>query len=366
MILLSSTEAPGIGQINYTRKGLGMGKIRIGVVGLGRIGWSFHCHAIAKSRRYKLVAVSDPVADRLKQAEDELGCVGVKDTYELLAMSDLDAVTIASPTHFHKGHAVAAFKTGLHVMVEKPMAMDVTEARAILRAAKKSGKVLTIYQPQRAAAYFQHIKKILKSGRIGEVYHVRSGRFRYVQRDDWQSLRKFGAGMLNNYGAHSLDMVLHLTGSSVKKVFAQLRKVASVGDAEDVVKVAYQTRDGVIGEVDINQASAINPYEFQAWGTLGALNYQNGKIQVVRVKGGKLPKRKLNRSLASAGRRYPSGAPEFVEEEVAVNEHLKVDVYRNFANTIQKGGELLVKPEETIEVMKMIQRCRESSGRVFS
>jgi len=340
-------------------------RIRIGVIGLGRIGWGFHCHQAASNRKFDLVAVADPLPERLKEAEETFGCRGFRDPDELLALPELDAVAVASPTHVHEKQTVAAFRKGLHVLLEKPMAMNLVEARAIVRAAKKHKRVLSVYQPHRCGAPLQHLLRILATGKIGKVYHIRQGRFRYVQRDDWQSLTKYGGGMLNNYGAHALDFILAVTGYDVRRVFGELRRVLALGDAEDVVKVLYETADGVLGEVDINQASAIAPHHLQVWGTLGALTFMDGVFHLRYVKGGKLPKKKLNRKLASAGRLYPRDKITFVEKDIPLNARYAVDFYSNFAGAVQSGKELLVKPEQTLAVMTVMDRARKSAGKIL-
>ena len=177
----------------------------------------------------------------------------------MLANAKLDAVLLASPTHLHAPMALAAFRRGLHVLLEKPMAADYREAQAIARAAKRANRVLTVYQPHRLRDYFQTVLKVLRSGRLGKVFHVKRAHYAFSRRDDWQALRKYGGGMLRNSGAHGADQLLAITGSNIKRVFCQLRRVASLGDAEDVVKMVYETREGVLGELEINHASLLSP-----------------------------------------------------------------------------------------------------------
>jgi len=337
-----------------------MKKIRIAVAGLGRIGWHFHCRAIAKHPRlFDLAAVNDPLPERRVEAETTYGCRSFARFEDMLSLPGLEAVVIATPTHLHRDHALAALKQGLHVYLEKPMAVDLASAKEIARTAKRRKRILSVYQPHRAMAYFQHVKTIVDSGILGEVYHVRRSMFNYAMRNDWQSLRRFGGGMLGNYGAHALDQMLDLTGRDCRRVFSQLRLVASQGDAEDVVKILYETRDGRLGEVDINQASAANPYQLQAWGTLGFLECDAKQtIRVRYVKAGRLPKVTLEPKLASTGRRYPAQAIPFAEKEIAVDNRLEVDVYENLFQAIRKRGRLLVAPEETLAVMSVMEECR--------
>ena len=165
--------------------------------------------------------------------------------------------------------------------------------------------------------------------------------------------------MLANYGAHTLDQVLDLTGRDLKRVFCQRRLVASCGDAEDVVKILFETRAGQLGEIDVNQASATSPFHLQAWGTLGCLA-SDGKatLRLRHVKGGRLPPPTLDRSLASAGRRYPSGKIAFAEKEIPVNPRFGGDVYDNLARAIRQGEPVLVDPAETLTVMRVMETCR--------
>jgi scyllo-inositol 2-dehydrogenase (NADP+) len=342
-------------------------KIRIGVSGLGRIGWPFHCAEIARHPQYEFVAVQDPERGRRDEAEKVYGVRSFESFADMLAEGRLDAVAIATPTHLHRPMAVAALAAGCHVMLEKPMAPDHADALAIVREARRRGRVLTVFQPRRAEAYFQHLKALAASGLIGDVYHVRIGGFGYTMRDDWQALRRFGGGMLNNHGAHALDQLLQLVGYRIRRLFCSLRLVASAGDAEDVVKVVVETASGVIGEIDINSASAINPGFFDVWGTRGAISLPPGDTTTFRVKSfpaGALAPHRLNPDLASADRKYPDALDPFRESTIPVDAKLRVDVYDDLARAIRTGAKPFVVPEEPLAVMKLIERCRAEAGRI--
>jgi len=344
----------------------GKRRIRIGVIGLGRIGWDFHCAQIAQHDEFELVGVADPEAERIAEAERVYGCAGFADYRELLAMPGIDAVAICSPTHLHHAMSVAALEGGLHVFLEKPMAMDVGEAEAIVDCGKRCRRTLTVNQPHRAKAYYRQVRSLIASGRIGELYHVRIGRFRFVRRDDWQSLRKYGGGMLNNYGAHSIDQLLGLIGYDVRKLFGNLRRVASLGDAEDVVKLLVENRTGVLGEVDINQASPIDPYFMTCWGSRGAIQLKNmHEIELSWIESGDLAPKQLDRKLASADRSYPSDDVPVQRETIAVDPAEDVDLYTDFARAIRKRIQPYIKAKEVLEVMRVMERCRKDSGKIF-
>ncbi len=336
--------------------------IRIGVAGLGRIGWQFHCAAIAKHPEFQLVAVADTDAARGREATEKYGCTAYATFDAMLDAAGLDAVAIATPTHLHRAMSVAALKRGLHVYLEKPMAPTLKDAQAIADAAKRAKRIVSVYQPHRAAAYYQTLRKLVADGRIGRMVQVRRGHFSYVRRDDWQGLRKFGGGMLNNYGAHFLDQVLNLTGSRLRRLFCQLCCVATLGDADDVVKIVYETRDRVLADLEINCATASAPYEFEVLGTYGTITMQKGVFTVRWFDPAALPQKALKDDLAAANRAYPWEQIPFQEAKVETDQALQVDVYADLARAIRTGGQPFVPVEETLAVMRIMAQCRASVG----
>ncbi len=337
-------------------------RIRIGVAGLGRIGWSFHCRHLAAHADFELVAAADTAADRRAEAESTFGCTAYSDFDAMLGSAGLDAVVIATPTHLHRDMALAALRAGVHVLLEKPMAGTHAEAAEIVEQAESSGCVLTVYQPHRLDAYFQHLLRLIDSGCIGRVFAVHRGAFRYTRRNDWQSLQRFGGGMLNNYGAHYLDQVLQLIGYDIERVFCDLQLVASLGDAEDVVKVVVETARGVVGELTINQASVIAPFKILVWGEHGAISYVGNELHVHSFDPDALPSKALDPSLCSADRRYPLDRVHVEEHVVPVNSSFAIDVFADFARAVRTGSAPAVPARETLALMAVMQRCRESSA----
>jgi predicted dehydrogenase len=336
------------------------GKLRIGVTGLGRVGWE-HCKTLATHADYAFVGVADPVEERRQEAVTTFGCAAFATHEELIKGGHLDAIAIASPTHLHRAMAVTALEAGLHVFLEKPMAVTLADAEAIAQAAKDAKRVLTIYQPHRLMAYYQQVKQVIASGKLGTVYQVKRGGFGWVRRNDWQTLQKFGGGMLSNHGAHFIDQMFDLTGSDVDRMFCRLGRVASMGDAEDVVKLVYQTKAGMLADLEINQAVPRNPYELEISGSHGSLWKDKNTLQLRYLRPEELPDRKLEESLASAGRQYPRDNCTWHDETIEVDQKHTIDVWADLAKAIRTGGEPFVKPAETLAVMRMMERCRSES-----
>ncbi len=336
--------------------------VKIGVVGLGRIGWNFHVHCLRGHGDFAITAVVDPAAERRAEAQAELGCVAYETMEAMLDQAQLDAVVIATPTHLHEAQALAALARGLHVLLEKPIALNSAEAERIVAEATRRRRVLTVYQPHRLAGYFQTLMKVLAEERIGRICRAQIGMFSFARRNDWQSLRRFGGGMLNNYGAHGLDQLLQLVGYDIERSFCVLQQIATLGDTDDGVKIVLQTPAGAIGELDISQASAISPYRLNVWGTSGGIVLLGNTLQLRWFDRHALPRKELVDCLASAGRQYPSDNLDWQVGEVTVDEALAIDVHADFAKAISTGSPPAVLPEETLTLMRLLERLRADAG----
>ncbi|PCJ59704.1 MAG: hypothetical protein COA79_09880 [Planctomycetota bacterium] len=341
-------------------------KIQIGVIGLGRIGWSYHCKNIMKHKHFNLLAVADPVEERLLEAKNDFHCQTFKDYKKLLDCPDLEAVVIASPTHLHKIMALEAIKRGIHLIMEKPIAGNLKDAKEIIQKAKRKKVFLTTYQPHRLEAYFQHFSKILSSGIIGEVYHIKFGRYRFVRRNDWQSLLKYDGGQLSNTGAHVLDQVISLLGPDIKDCFCQLRLVAALGDADDVLKILATNKKGLLAEVDINMATLNDDYLMEAIGTEGTVKMPNNKIiEIKKLNKKSLKPIKLVSAMASEDRKYPKDEYKTTQKNIQVKSSYSVNFYDDIYQCLRKGKEPFIKPEQTLAVMSLMERCKLESKKII-
>src|SRR5215470_10259986 len=151
------------------------GVVRVGVVGVGVMG-SNHARVLAEMPRVKLVGVADPDAKQGSFVERILGCPAVPDTDALLALG-ADAVTIAAPTHLHHEIALKCIASGLHVMVEKPIASSVAEGRDIITAARRAGVTLMIGHVERFNPAVQAIKEAISGEDILSIAITRVGPF---------------------------------------------------------------------------------------------------------------------------------------------------------------------------------------------
>ena len=339
-----------------------MKRVKTALVGLGRIGWGYHLPSIAEHEGFELCAVVDVSEDRLAETKEKYDARGYTELDTMLAQEKPQLVVIASPTHLHREHAVQALRAGADVFLDKPMAPSYEDASAIADVAQACGRKLMIYQPHRAVPETVVLKRIFESGKLGEIYMIKRAVSSYERRNDWQTLKKFGGGMLNNYGAHYIDQMVYLTEDTVKSHYCRCHRVATLGDAEDVVKIVLEMTEGITVDIDINCATA---YPIPAWmifGKCGTVVYEGdgwvkGEFKVRYYNPKQVKERKVDESLAAAGRAYSTDAPlPWVEETYPVQQEEKIDFYAKCYEYFAEDKEPFVPIGETLNLMRLIQQ----------
>lgn len=342
--------------------------IRIGLVGYGRAGRSMHIGEISRRKsKFNVVAGYDPDKARREKMVEELGC-RVYDSYEaMLCDEDIELVDIASPSPDHTPQAIAALKKGFDVFLEKPIALDIAEARKLAAAAKKSKASLYLRHNRRFEPAFQHIREIIASGILGEVYEIKLRRVQYQRRDDWQTLIDCGGGQLLNWGPHIIDHGLRFLESPLAELWSDLKKIAAVGDAEDHLKVVMKGENGRLVDLEISGGAAIAEPVFLVAGTKGGLVTHDEKTLELRYLD---PKQKLSRRRAkkSSPPYGGFGSPDklkWIEKTIPVKPKLKVttDSIWDYAyDSIRKGKAFPITLEEGLEVVDVYTRVKKGTA----
>ncbi len=193
-----------------------MKKLRIGIIGCGNIA---HAHA----RAYKtfddveIVAGADIIPGRAREFLDEFewtDATAYDSHEELCARDDIDAVSICTYNTQHANCAIAALKSGKHVLLEKPLCVTLDEAKAIREAELESGKILSVGFQPRYGANMKQVKKIIEDGTLGDVYYVvvGGGRFRGIPGSTFIEKDKAGFGAIGDIGCYGLDFALNSIG----------------------------------------------------------------------------------------------------------------------------------------------------------
>ena len=232
--------------------------INLGIIGFGGIAKSgVHMGQILKNPDFNVKAAADIVPNYEKAQE-----FGIKDFYtdykDLLKDPEINAVLIATPHFLHAEQAIEAFNAGKHVLIEKPIARNLEEARNVMEAAKKSGKIGMIGFCQRFYAQHADIKKQIEEGKIGNVLSARIHHyqnFRPAPTSWWLDVEKTGGGAVIGSGIHRLDLLRWLIGE-VKSVYAAgVTYAPRTRDGETCVHAVLEFESGAVANFSINWAS---------------------------------------------------------------------------------------------------------------
>ena len=335
--------------------------LRTALIGLGRIGWSLHRNKILETEGYELCAVVDTSQERLDEARALHGVNGYTDYKEMLAAEKPDVVVIASPTVFHEEHAVGAMEAGCDVILDKPMAVDYASALRIAEAQKRTGRKLVVYQPYRCNPFVVKAKEIIESGKLGRIYKYMGFQGGFSRRNDWQSFKKFGGGLLSNYGAHVIDYLLYLAKSDVKESFCVTQRILSLGDAEDVAHILMNMENGTLLQVNINGAVAIYEKELAIYGDCGAMEVRtNDKweqhIYLKYYDPAQLEEKTASESMTAENRAYPKDNIQWVIEEIPLPNELWLNFYEECLPYFTGTGPSFIPLEETLRVMELLQK----------
>ena len=197
-------------------------KFRIGIIGTGWIAGS-HMTSLMKQPDVEVVAGADLIPGKAKAFFEKFGATDVKcynSGAEMIADKSLklDAVTICTYNRQHAPCAIEALNAGLHVLLEKPFTVTTEEAIEVIKAEKKSGKILSIGFQPRMDENMKLVKKIVQSGELGKIYYVQTGggRRRGIPTPFGTSFiedKTAGLGALADIGCYSLDMCLNALGN---------------------------------------------------------------------------------------------------------------------------------------------------------
>jgi predicted dehydrogenase len=198
-----------------------MKPIRVGIVGCGKVA-SIHAAALRSLAEAELVACCDAMADRAEALAAKYGGRPFADVESMLRDGGIEAVIVGTPHPLHAAPTIAAARSGVHVLVEKPMAATLADCDAMLAAARKSGVKLGVISQRRFLEPVVRMKHAIAAGKIGKpalgVFIQYSWRdAAYYQSDPWRGRWDTeGGGVLVNQSPHQLDLLLWFMGPAVE------------------------------------------------------------------------------------------------------------------------------------------------------
>ncbi len=355
--------------------------IKIGIIGCGNIAKGKHMPTLSKIPGVELVAFCDIVLEKAQAAAEKFGVPGspvFEDYKDLLAIEEIEVVHICTPNLTHRTITVDALEAGKHVMCEKPMAVTAVDAKAMLDAAKRTGKKLTIGYQNRFRPDSMFMKQEAEKGTFGEVYFAKATALRRRAVPTWGIFqdKDAKAGPLFDIGTHALDLTLwmmnnykpkYCVGSIYNKLNASPKgEQGNIWGAWDPEK--YTAEDSAFGFVVMENGATI--FLESSWalnlidareaitticGTKAGADMVNG----VRINGILNDKQYvLNSDFGTGGVAFIQGnkGPSPAECEAA-----------RWIEAIRNDTEVFTKPEEAYCVTRILEGIYESgkSGNIY-
>lgn len=239
-------------------------KIRIAVVGCGRISKN-HFGSIAKlADEYELIAICDNDPLVLEKHKADHNVPGYLSLDDMLASEKLDLVTICTPSGIHASQTIKAAKAGVHVITEKPMATKWEDGLAMVRACDEAGVRLFVVKQNRRNSTMQLLKRAVVEKRFGKIHMVQLNVFwtrpqEYYDRAKWSGTWDMDGGAFMNQATHYVDLLHWLVGP-VEKVHSMLSTHRDI-EVEDTGVVNIKWRNGALGSMSVTMCTYPNNYE---------------------------------------------------------------------------------------------------------
>ncbi len=322
-----------------------MKQVKIAVAGLGTMGFGWHCKTLAKLSGFKLTAAFDLSKKRLELAEETYHIQLFSNWKAFLESDTYDLLIIATPSVFHAKQTIDALNAGKHVVVEKPMCLTTREADRMIAAARENGRMLSVFQNRRWDSDYLTVKRAVDKGLIGKLYSVRRVGVTYSQmmrtfgvsefRPGWRCEKKYGGGLLYDFGAHYIDQLLQLVKSRPVDVYGNLEGLRWTKDADDWFLCVIRFADGMVAQIEVARISPLSFGGLHLFGSKGAISGR----QIKTMKDG----REREYELKPVRDDWPA-------------------YYRNIHKVLTRGAGLAVKPEEVREVIRVLDAIRKSSA----
>ena len=336
--------------------------IRVGLIGFGLSGQTFHAPMIAAVTGLELACVVERSGDLARQKYPQTRVVRSVD--ELLADEGIKLCVVATPNESHFHIARQCLNASRAVLIDKPFTVTSEEARLLIHLAEKRGVLLTVYQSRRLDGDFKTVKKILQAGSLGRIVMFEShfDRYRPTLKNAWRERQGPGAGMLYDLGPHLIDQAMQLFGKP-ESITADIRCEREGGLVDDAfdLRLDYTGMRAILRSTMMACAHATR---FVIHGTAGsflktALDPQEEPLRRGIAPGGpgwgEDPE-------AHWGTLYLATDPAPGGRKIKTEPGDYREFYVNVRDTMLGNAELAVKPEQALDVIRAIELAFESSA----
>ena len=342
----------------------------VGIVGYGPFGGMGYMHGLASTETdgLRFVAAADSSPDRIAAARLDFPDIDAHDSAASLAADEaVDVAVIATPPKFHAELALELLRAGKHVVIEKPMCLQRDDADLIIATALEHGRSVTVHQSRRWDTDFLAVRRLVETGAIGDVFNIETfvGGFEHPCRA-WHSEESISGGAVYDWGSHHVDWITLLHGGAPSRVLCTTHsRVWRDTTNVDQLSLWMQWDDGREATFRQSDVCAIRRPKFHIQGTAGTLegHYRPLRTETVVVGRGYVEHTSHHAEVPVDLRvvRY-DGEHGTVESTVRPAPHPGWGFHRNLADHLLLGEELAVRPEESRDVVAVLEAAQRSGA----
>jgi predicted dehydrogenase len=334
-------------------------KVRIGVIGIGNMG-AAHIRDVAELENCELAAICDVINERADVPARELGVPAYYDYRDMINQTQLDGVIVATPHYDHTPISIDCLGRGIHVLVEKPVAVHVKDARKMIAAYHQAkpqypGLVFSIMFMQRTYGFWRKIKAMIDEGELGKLvrttwlitdwYRTQN----YYNSGGWRATWSGeGGGVLLNQCPHNLDLYQWMVGMPRRiSGFAAIGKYHDI-EVEDEVTGFFEHENGMVGHFVTTTAESPGTNRLEIVGELGKLVFEDGNLTLFRNRSSMLEVIKTSP--------YSFDKVEMEVEQVNYEHHGQPGhrmLIENFADSVLTGAPLIAAAPEGINSLTL-------------
>lgn len=257
--------------------------IKTAIIGCGRTANELHGPVLEKHPEFEVTAICDVNMDALDKYSTRFpNAKKYTDYRSLLTSDEYDFAIILTYSYTHTAIALDFLNAGKNVLITKPWAITTDEADSIISAAEKNNVIVMPFVPCHNGADVEKLKEVIAAGTIGKVFRVYRAQMTFGKRSDWQTLKAYAGGYLNNWGPHIVEQAMHLVDEPIKTVYAHKRQIINPGDADDMFCSTMTTESGVIVQVDHNIISDYLP-NWVVQGDKGTIYVKGNEMEIHEI-----------------------------------------------------------------------------------
>lgn len=346
------------------------GKFQLAIVGFGGMG-GWHCDLIsgrhegdnARLDKLEVIGVYDIKQERMEAAK-KLGLKAYEGLDGVLADEAVDIVLCTTPNDCHKEIVIRSLKAGKNVVCEKPVTLSSSDLQEMIDTANETGKLFVVHQNRRWDEDFLTMKKIYDEKMLGEVFNIESRVHgsRGIP-GDWRKDKEHGGGMVLDWGVHIIDQMLQMVKEKIKTVYCSLDFV-TVGEVDDGFKLILTFESGKRAFLEVGTSNFIELPRWYMQGVNGTavINDWSLKGKMVRITDWNKNDAVPVRTAAGLTKTMAPRTDDTIKTESLEIVHADIrDFYCNVMDNIQGKAEILIKHDELMRVMKLMEAAFKSA-----